>query len=643
MHSLFLTLLFGFLLPGVLHAQEPQRLALLIGNQGYSAQVGPLQNPINDIMLLGKALSSLGFKVTSVQDADYRAIDTAVKRHIQAVRKVGPNTLSFFYYSGHGAANPDTDINYLIPVDVKAADDDLWINAFELRDIVGKLQQQAPAVHYVVFDACRDELRLTGTRSLGRKGFVPEAFASGMMIAYATAPGSTASDKGAGGGPYARILAEEIVKPGVEAMTMFRNVALRVKNTIGQDPWLSASTLQEVYFAGQASGGARQSQGISPVATFDITLFEEDLSGARNIVRYAYGRSPTGFTLKYDNPYMVSVRNGDRTRLPPASWVLPVLSVKILNRSNETILLSEILIDVKSSTVNVDPVPFVHQRSRDGHLSLNNDGWGPMLAPKLNLKLSQKCTEPAALSRALSLPNIAESTSVDVQSFLPSALADQFWACSEDVRTVCRNNGFCMWTTRSVNDLKCDAADPNDRHTCRTVRTPAGTSINAWLTTNAADLALKTGEVLERANFRFVRKCEALPICVHGDVAYSTEGQQARQWRFETTLYLREPPLNFRPGGPPVTARLEPKRMYSVKLAAGRGDATYRVPVSHTLAPGEAEHILLALAADKSASFSGVIRLLNVDGSEIGNRNFNSDMFVSRAFDPSERKVKLQQ
>jgi Caspase domain len=474
MHGLFLSLLFGFVLPGVLHAEEPQRLALLIGNQSYSSQVGPLQNPINDIMLLGRALSLLGFKVTSVQDADYRAIDTALKRHIQAVRKAGPNTLSFFYYSGHGAANPDTDINYLIPVDVKAADDDLWINAFELRDIVGKLQQQAPAVHYVVFDACRDELRLTGTRSLGRKGFVPEAFASGVMIAYATAPGRTASDKGAGGGPYARILAEEIVKPGVEAMTMFRNVALRVKNSIGQDPWLSASTLQEVYFAGQVLGGVRQPHGTSPVATFDITLFEEDLKGARNLVRYAYEKSATGFTLRYDDPYMDSVRNGVRTRLPPASWVLPVLSVKILNRSKETLLLSEILIDVKSSTVNVEPVPFVYQRSHDGHLSLNNDGWGPMVAPKLNLKLSRKCAEPAALSRAVSLPDIADRTSVDVQSLLARALADQFWACSEDVRAVCRNNGFCRLTTRSANDLKCDAADPNDRHTCRTVRTPGG-------------------------------------------------------------------------------------------------------------------------------------------------------------------------
>jgi uncharacterized caspase-like protein len=70
------------------------------------------------------------------------------------------------------------------------------------------------------------------------------------MIAYATAPGRTASDAGQAAGPYAVALAEEIGKPGVEAVTMFRNVQLRVKQTIGQDPWLSFPTLPAVFLAG---------------------------------------------------------------------------------------------------------------------------------------------------------------------------------------------------------------------------------------------------------------------------------------------------------------------------------------------------------------------------------------------------------
>jgi Caspase domain len=246
------------LLPSAAWAQG--RFALLIGNQAYNARVGPLKNPHNDVALIGAALKSLGFKVAEVKDADYRTIDTAINRHVQNVRREGPGSISFVYYSGHGAANPDTKINYLIPVDVANADDeDLWTNSLNLNKIVEGLREQAPeATHYVVFDACRNELNLTskGKKALAGKGFVPIAYTPGVMVAYATAPGKTAADVGSGSGPYAKALADEMVKPGVEAMYMFRRVALRVNREIGQDPWMSASTLPEVYFAGNAAPGS---------------------------------------------------------------------------------------------------------------------------------------------------------------------------------------------------------------------------------------------------------------------------------------------------------------------------------------------------------------------------------------------------
>jgi uncharacterized caspase-like protein len=147
--------------------------------------------------------------------------------------------LSFFYYSGHGVANPETQINYLIPIDVADADDDkVWFESFQQTAIIDLLSKQASnATHYVVFDACRNELNIAGTaaKALGTdKGFVPITDTAGLLIAYATAPRKTASDVGDDGGPYAKTLAEELRKPGIEAVTMFRNVQLRVKQTIGQ-------------------------------------------------------------------------------------------------------------------------------------------------------------------------------------------------------------------------------------------------------------------------------------------------------------------------------------------------------------------------------------------------------------------------
>src|SRR5262245_43520054 len=105
-------------------AQEDARLALLIGNQGYSTKVGRLKNPHNDVSLIEASLKQLGFKVAVLKDANYKAMDSVLKRYVTEVRRAGRNTLSFFYYSGHGVANPETQINYLIPVDVADAEDD---------------------------------------------------------------------------------------------------------------------------------------------------------------------------------------------------------------------------------------------------------------------------------------------------------------------------------------------------------------------------------------------------------------------------------------------------------------------------------------------------------------------------------------
>jgi uncharacterized caspase-like protein len=185
------------------YARAEARIALLIGNQDYNPKVGLLKNPHDDVALVGAALKSLGFTVTELRDADYRSMDAAIKRHATAVRREGAGTISLLYYSGHGAADPDTRTNYLIPVDVAEADDaDLWNYSLNLNKIVEGLREQAPvATHYVVFDACRNELNLTrkGTKALTDKGFVPIAYTPGVMVAYATAPGKTATDTGSGG------------------------------------------------------------------------------------------------------------------------------------------------------------------------------------------------------------------------------------------------------------------------------------------------------------------------------------------------------------------------------------------------------------------------------------------------------------
>ena len=66
---------------------------------------------------------------TVLKDATYKTLDTSLNVMYARCRK-RDRALSFFYYSGHGVANPETQINYLIPHPVDVADsqdEKIWI------------------------------------------------------------------------------------------------------------------------------------------------------------------------------------------------------------------------------------------------------------------------------------------------------------------------------------------------------------------------------------------------------------------------------------------------------------------------------------------------------------------------------------
>jgi uncharacterized caspase-like protein len=223
LRAMVIVLLFA-LLPS--YARAEARLALLIGNEGYSGKVQPLRSPHNDIGKVGTALSSVGFKITTLLDARRRQMLSAVKSFAAELAKAGPDAVGFLYYSGHGVARPEDHANYLIPIDLTdTVGTDFWFDAVKLDDILGELERAAPfAAHFVVFDACRDELKLPYKSA--SKGFEPVAERSGMFIAFATALGAVALDEGkaSASGPYSSVLATELVKPGQDHLQLFQNV-----------------------------------------------------------------------------------------------------------------------------------------------------------------------------------------------------------------------------------------------------------------------------------------------------------------------------------------------------------------------------------------------------------------------------------
>jgi uncharacterized caspase-like protein len=234
-------------------AAEPKRLALLIGNQSYDASVGILKNPHNDIAVVAEALKSQGFEVLPpMRDAKRAAILGAVRQLASGLKAAGTGAVGFLYYSGHGAAEKDTNINYLIPVDAREPGTvAFWDESLKLDDIMRLLDQAPAAVKFVVFDACRNELRLP-TKDTS-KGLVPVGEQQGYFVAYASAPGKTATDRGERSGPYAAALAKELGRQGLDHLSFFQNVKETVIASTGgvQHPWESNGLSRRVYLTGE--------------------------------------------------------------------------------------------------------------------------------------------------------------------------------------------------------------------------------------------------------------------------------------------------------------------------------------------------------------------------------------------------------
>src|SRR5690349_12924656 len=204
------------LLPIAVLAQGEKRIAVLIGNRNYDASVGVLKNPHNDIAVVSEALAKGGFEILPlIKDARRSTILGGVRELVRKLNAAGAGAIGLFYYSGHGAAEKDTNINYLIPVDAREpGSSSFWDESVKLDDILKLLDGARSAAKFIIFDACRNELQLPSKDT--SKGLVPIAEQQGMFIAYASAPGRTASDRGDNSGPYATALAAEFAKPGID-------------------------------------------------------------------------------------------------------------------------------------------------------------------------------------------------------------------------------------------------------------------------------------------------------------------------------------------------------------------------------------------------------------------------------------------
>ena len=227
------------------------RHALVIGNSNYTT--APLKNPVNDARAMAKALGAAGFNVRVVEDATHIGMQRAVRLWGDDIAKGG---VGLFYYAGHGLQVKGK--NYLVPVNAEIdREDEIDFSTLDVNFVLAKMDSAKNALNIVILDACRNNPFARSFRSASR-GLAQMDAPTGTFIAFATAPGSVASDGTGVNGLYTEYLLREMQKPGLPIEQMFKQVRIGVmRETKDQQiPWESSSMRGDFTFR----------EGAAPVA-----------------------------------------------------------------------------------------------------------------------------------------------------------------------------------------------------------------------------------------------------------------------------------------------------------------------------------------------------------------------------------------
>lgn len=230
--------------------KDEKRYALVIGNSNYNKDIGILKNPVNDATDVATELRKSNFEVQLITNCTYVQLREAMRKfHEKLTNGPRDQTVGLFYYAGHGVQYQDE--NYLVPVDadVKFEDDILRMCFPVQRMVLANMERSNSRMNIVILDACRNNPFPATTRSVG-SGLGEMKRARGSFIAYATSPGSVASDGSGRNGLYTQELLKALRKPNLTIEQVFKEVRMNVLRLSGdkQYTWDSSNIIGEFYF-----------------------------------------------------------------------------------------------------------------------------------------------------------------------------------------------------------------------------------------------------------------------------------------------------------------------------------------------------------------------------------------------------------
>lgn len=209
---------------------QGRKVALVIGNKDYKRS--PLKNCINDANDLSSTLSNMGFTVATGKNLNHEDMDKNIESFIQFIQG---DDLVVFYFSGHGVQHEG--VNYLIPCDDNRVQglNDLKYRAVNVQRVMDHMLDRKPFAIIYLLDCCRTYSLPNTISARGaclKPGMAAMSVQTGILIAFACAPGATADDEAPNGnnGIFTYHLLKQITRTGEDILDVLRQVGTAVHN-----------------------------------------------------------------------------------------------------------------------------------------------------------------------------------------------------------------------------------------------------------------------------------------------------------------------------------------------------------------------------------------------------------------------------
>lgn len=358
----------------------------------------------------------------------------------------------------------------------------------------------------------------------------------------------------------------------------------------------------------QGPAAARTYQHRPRSLSFNVSIIDQEdgnwYGEADTRLHYTVERTRDKLTISRSMGYLAKLKAGGPIQpldynWVPFEWDFPTLDFKVVNNSNETVFLTDVVFDIAESRLDPYPILIIEPDSYRGnalHFLLINEGWGGVkdLVARFHLTpLGHADTDPRfskEYPHEITVGDFDEAFNVDITTAFQDAGVD-FNGLQSLGHWRMREGNVVTLSDRSGKEIKMSIREYEGKRTsCLGPFSEGG--------------AVVSGELEFRGT------------TIEGALESSVV-------KFSTVVWLFDEHL--------VGAPAPPTYEYTTKFRVDGTNYQQHVSVSHVLKPGDADRFTVKVGMDKSSRHQFRARLLYNDHEEVASQHIDMLAFIPRS------------